>query len=485
MDVETVKNLISQGEGLHIEFKQSRDSLSRSVFETICAFLNRKGGYILLGVKDDGVIEGISEESLQTQIKTLTSDLNNPQIISPVKRLDTKVVEIEEKIILYIHVPESSQAHSYKNVYYDRHDEMDIKLPTYMQISDLFIRKQSGYTENRIFPYMSMDDFVLEDIEKAKNEAILRNPNHLWKDMSLEDILRSSKMYLHDEKTGERGFTMAAALMFGKEPVIFSVCPHYRIDVLCRKENIDRYDDRDYITCNLYQAYYRLLTFIAKHTPDRFYLEGHFRLSIRELIFREMVANLLAHREYSNPYPARITIYKDTVVSENWTIPYTIGAITPDNVIPRPKNPSIDGFFRQMGWVEDLGSGIRNLYKYCPIYVQGSFPTMEENDVFKLTIRYEKEGGISGAMDESLSNSDKALLVIKENPKITAKEMAQNISASTSTIERILSKMQKNNIIERMGSTKSGEWKIKNDGRNEGRNEGEKVKISDQQKKID
>ena len=111
MNVETVKNLISQGEGLYVEFKRSRDSLSRSVFETICAFLNRKGGHILLGVKDEGIIEGVSDESLQMQIKTLASDMNNPQIISPVKRLDTKVIEIERKKIVYIHVPESSQAH--------------------------------------------------------------------------------------------------------------------------------------------------------------------------------------------------------------------------------------------------------------------------------------------------------------------------------------------------------------------------------------
>jgi ATP-dependent DNA helicase RecG len=57
VNAESVKTLIAQGENLYVEFKQSRDSLSRSVFETICAFLNRKGGHILLGVRDDGVID--------------------------------------------------------------------------------------------------------------------------------------------------------------------------------------------------------------------------------------------------------------------------------------------------------------------------------------------------------------------------------------------------------------------------------------------
>ena len=37
---------VAQGEGLNVEFKAAVESLPRSVFETICAFLNRKGGYV-------------------------------------------------------------------------------------------------------------------------------------------------------------------------------------------------------------------------------------------------------------------------------------------------------------------------------------------------------------------------------------------------------------------------------------------------------
>ena len=353
---EKVKSLIAQGEAYNVEFKASYDSLSRSAFETICAFLNRKGGYILLGVKDNGAVEGVKEDTIQFQLKTLVSDMSNPQIISPAIGIDAEAVEIDGKKIICIYVPESKQVHKYKNIYYDRQGEVDVKMITHYQISCLYVRKQEGYTENRIYPYMRLEDLVQEDIEAAKVEALIHNKKHPWKNMSNDDILRSLKMYLRDDQTGEEGYTMAAALVFGKETTIYSVCPHYKIDALCRKVNVDRYDDRDYMTCNLFQAYFRLLDFISKHTPDRFYLEGYVRVSIRELIFREMIANFLVHREYSNSYPARITIYNDRVVSENWTIPKTIGLITPDNVIPHPKNPTIDNCFRQMGWVEDLGS---------------------------------------------------------------------------------------------------------------------------------
>jgi len=51
--------LISGGENLRVEFKESRNKLPANLFETICAFLNTKGGLILLGVNDAGKITGI------------------------------------------------------------------------------------------------------------------------------------------------------------------------------------------------------------------------------------------------------------------------------------------------------------------------------------------------------------------------------------------------------------------------------------------
>lgn len=62
MTTEQVKQLIAKGgEGIEVEFKESYNSLARSIYETICAFLNRRGGHILLGVKDDKTITGVDE----------------------------------------------------------------------------------------------------------------------------------------------------------------------------------------------------------------------------------------------------------------------------------------------------------------------------------------------------------------------------------------------------------------------------------------
>lgn len=56
--------LISSGESVTVEFKKSRSEVTKDVYETVCAFSNRDGGHIFLGVKDNGEILGIEVDKL-------------------------------------------------------------------------------------------------------------------------------------------------------------------------------------------------------------------------------------------------------------------------------------------------------------------------------------------------------------------------------------------------------------------------------------
>ena len=141
LTIEDVKAKIAQGEGLNVEFKTASETLPRNVFETICAFLNRKGGYIFLGVKDNGKIAGINEMFIHKMLNTLANDINNAQILMPAAFVETEIFDIENKKIICIYVPESFQAHSHKGFYYDRREEGDYKLTTHHLISGLYLRK--------------------------------------------------------------------------------------------------------------------------------------------------------------------------------------------------------------------------------------------------------------------------------------------------------------------------------------------------------
>jgi ATP-dependent DNA helicase RecG len=65
--------------------------------------------------------------------------------------------------------------------------------------------------------------------------------------------------------------------------------------------------------------------------------------------------------------------------------------IDPENFSPYPKNPMIARFFKEIGRVDELGSGIRNTYKYCGLYTPGTDPEFIEGDVFKAIIQIQTE----------------------------------------------------------------------------------------------
>ena len=54
----------------------------------------------------------------------------------------------------------------------------------------------------------------------------------------------------------------------------------------------------------------------------------------------------------------------------------------------------------------------------------------------------------------------KIISLIKDNPFLTKEELAQLCSVSLETIKRDIQKLQKLNLMIRVGSRKSGSWKI-------------------------
>ena len=70
MNRKQLIELISQGESSTLEFKRKISSFHK-IAKEISAFANTIGGYLLIGVDDDGSIVGVeSEKSTVDEIKT-------------------------------------------------------------------------------------------------------------------------------------------------------------------------------------------------------------------------------------------------------------------------------------------------------------------------------------------------------------------------------------------------------------------------------
>ena len=397
---------VNFGEGIMVEFKEARKKLPSNLFETVCSMLNRNGGHIFLGIKDNSEVIGIYKDYVKNIKKEFVDLCNNPEKIFPTVHLDIKEYLYKEKHILYIYVHESSDVHKTANKIYDRNEDGDFDITNNTtQISNLYIRKRNTYIENKIYPFATINDLKLDLIEEARKMASNRTSNHPWSKMSNEEMLRSAGLYERNLETGKEGFNLACLLLFGKDDIITSALSYYKTDAILKVKDTERYDDRDDIKTNLLDSYERLTDFIKKHLNDKFYIENDQRINVRDVIARELCVNLLIHREYSNPYPAKLVITKDSIITENANKPRTIGFIDLNNYSPYPKNPKIAGFFKEIGLADELGSGIRKIAKYTKIYSGGGEPSFRDDEIFVANIPLTSQNsGINSINNNELKN---------------------------------------------------------------------------------
>ncbi|PIU90422.1 MAG: hypothetical protein COZ06_02820 [Armatimonadetes bacterium CG_4_10_14_3_um_filter_66_18] len=284
-------------------------------------------------------------------------------------------------------VPASSQVHRTGGEVFLRSEDGDYRLKDPYQIAGLVNCKLSFYTEQRVLPWLGMGDLRPDLFEQARALLNAQRRNHPWVKLSDEELLQIGGFIRKDPLTNEIGYTVAAALMFGTDATLQQAAPAMVFDGLLRRNNVDRYDDRVMLYTNLIEAFDGLMAFCEKHLNDPFYLEGTERLSLRDRIFRELVSNLIAHREYTSAAPATITIFRDKVVFRNPHVPHLRGRLDPKRFTPFPKNPTLCRFMLQRGRYEEAGSGVYNVTKYLPIYSPGAAPVFEEfADVLETTI---------------------------------------------------------------------------------------------------
>ena len=385
MNITNLKTILAVGETVSIEFKRGGGKIEADTYQTVCSFLNRFGGDIFLGVEDNGEVIGLPSKAAQDMVKNFISVIGNPDIFTPTVYLSPEK-EYEGKTIVHIRVPPSSEVHTFKRVIYDRVNDVDVKVTTTSQTAAMYIRKQNIYTEKKVYPYVRESDLRLDLLPRIRIMAANRYKGiHPWTNMPDAELMQSAGLFGEDKNTGEWGYNLAAVMLLGHDNVILNVSPAYRTDAIVRRVNTDRYDDRLIVQTNLIESYERLMGFAEKHLLDKFYLEGDARISLSGAIAREMLVNTLMHREFTAPYFAKFVIEKDRMYTENANRAVTGEVITPDNFEPNPKNPIIAAFFRNIGLADELGSGVRNLYKYSRRY-SGKDPKLVDGDVFRIII---------------------------------------------------------------------------------------------------
>ena len=488
MDLATLQSILTIGETVGVEFKRCGNGIESDTYETVCSFLNRFGGDILMGVLDDGTVVGVPEKAVSDMIKNFVKVVSNPLMFSPTVYLVPEIIKYDDThTIIHVHISPSAEVHSYKKVIYDRVDDADVKVTATGAIAQMYIRKQGIFTEKKIYPYAKLEDLRLDLLPKirimAQNHA---GGIHPWAAMDDMELLKSAGLYGRDIATGEEGYNLAAIMLLGKDDIILNAAPAYVTDAIVRKVNVDRYDDREIIKTNLIESYDKLMDFGKKHLPDKFFLEDSVNKSLRNTILREMVSNILMHREFSSSYTAKFVIEKDRMYVENASRATGEGFITVENLEPNPKNPIIAAFFRNIGYADQLGSGVHNLFKYSKYY-SGKEPEFVEGDVFKIIVPLDDKYSFDfKLLNDDVQSADKVPIsadkmpinnltaqqntifqFAKEKGKITSRQAEELLEVKQRRARSILGELVNMGILERKGMYKSTVYVLK-DGKKNG-----------------
>ena len=190
------------------------------------------------------------------------------------------------------------------------------------------------------------------------------------------------------------------------------------------------------------------------------------RYFVPEAALREALLNALCHKEYQSGVPIQISVYADRLhiancgrLPENWTI---------ENLMRKhassPYNPNIAHVFYLAGFIESWGRGIEKICLACKNdgVPQPEYTINPRDIMIKFTAPGDRIVKVAGRVTDRVTENERAvLLLLEEDPGYTMQQLAEILSVSRKTIASRLKKLKEKGAIERVGSDRSGYWKIK------------------------
>ena len=187
---------------------------------------------------------------------------------------------------------------------------------------------------------------------------------------------------------------------------------------------------------------------------------------------KEAVINAIVHNDYSYGNSPIIELYSDRIeITSAGGLPQELSQEEFLEGVTAPRNKELIRVFKDLDLIENIGSGVLRI---LDAYDKSCFKFMEH--FLRVTFKYRenpfeyenitpKDGAINGEINDKINdkinNKEKQILnVLVDNPEITIPNISKITKISTATISRYLKQLQKKGIIERVGSNKTGYWKI-------------------------
>lgn len=460
MNLKQIKDLIEKGESATVEFKKST-ALLRSVCETICAFLNTKGGTVLIGVNDNGQL--IGQHVTDSTRQEIAREINK---IDP--HADTEInylsLDNNKEIIVITVKPGVAAPYVYDDRPFLRNQSTTTRMPREKYERLLFDRKTTATNwENLTSSNFSISDLDKNRIQQVVNVAIKeRRLTEIAMHASTKEVLKKFNLIINDK------ITNAAIILFCKNEQKQFIQSQLK---LARFKGINKSEfiDNKAIRGNLFELYEYAMQFLQNYLPISGRIEegNPFRvdtLAIPYKVLREALVNALCHRDYSSPGGSiSLAIYDDRVeISSTGKLPNDISLkeLTKEHE-SHPRNPLIADVLFACKMIERWGRGTQDIIDFCkeagnpkPKFIEltGSFTVvlpLKEPIVEK---KIEKKFELTVRQMEILE-------LLRKSP-LNGADIAEKLSdrPSVRTIQKDLAKLEKAGMVNRKGKARAIVW---------------------------
>ena len=172
---------------------------------------------------------------------------------------------------------------------------------------------------------------------------------------------------------------------------------------------------------------------------------------------REIVLNMIIHRDYRGSSSSVIKVFDDRIEFYNPGGLYgnlTIKQLLSGNYVSKTRNKLIALMFKEAGFIEKYGSGIQRIKEGFGDFGLKEPHFKEFQEGFRVVCYKEKPtGGVSGGVSGGVKD---IIQITRKNPGINYRQIKELLKISQRTIERLLKQLKDSNKIEFRGSPKTG-----------------------------
>ncbi len=381
MQAPEIPERIRKGEDTTTQFKQDVTDANR-LAEEMVAFSNAQGGLLLIGVSDNGTIDGLDDAQI-SRLNQLVSNTANENVKPPIYPL-TEILMIQGKRIMAVSVRKgiSRPYQTSKGVYFTKSGSDKRKMSP-EELRRLFAESDRLFADEEVLLRSQVGDINPEAVY-----AFLEQDNPAIADELRQGDLQFVTVLENLELVKQGHLTLAGNLIFGKLPQRYT--PSFYVDCVHFDGNDVGAEDfiaKATMKGSLRAQYDGALNFIRNNLKRVRLSEGfnaQTQLEIDERVFSELLVNALVHRDYYIQSSIKVFIFHDRV--EIISPGKLVNSLTVDKIkagLAIHRNPILNSVCAGVLPYSGYGSGIKRVVKLNPAV---SFIDDREKEEFRCLI---------------------------------------------------------------------------------------------------